>query len=152
MHSLDIYHIHWYIDVFLILLFALYKFHEIMAFCSVLTTVDLALTFDPSSPDGQPLLLPPDQVQELNQRSTAMLSGVQRLFAHHLIEAFGCDYSSSGVTLEALSAKIKTFLELRTADGPRHDTYLIYYSGHCHPSGEWALAGEEGVGGRGHWA
>lgn len=93
------------------------------------------------SPDGQPLLLPPDQVQELNQRSTAMLSSVQRLFAHHLIEAFGCDYSSSGVTLEALAAKIKTFLELRTADGPRHDTYLIYYSGHCHPSGEWALAG-----------
>lgn len=77
-----------------------------------------------------------------------MLSGVQRLFAHHLIEAFGCDYSSSGVTLEALSAKIKTFLELRTADGPRHDTYLIYYSGHCHPSGEWALAGE-GEGQRG---
>lgn len=75
-----------------------------------------------------------------------MLSGVQRLFAHHLIEAFGCDYSSSGVTLEALAAKIKTFLELRTADGPRHDTYLIYYSGHCHPSGEWALAGEEGRG------
>lgn len=76
-----------------------------------------------------------------------MLSGVQRLFAHHLIEAFGCDYSSSGVTLEALASKIKTFLELRTADGPRHDTYLIYYSGHCHPSGEWALAGE----GQGEW-
>lgn len=107
------------------------------------------LTSDPFSPDGQPLLLPPGQVQELNQRSTAMLSGMQRLFAHHLIEAFGCDYSSSGVTLEALAAKIKTFLELRTADGPRHDTYVIYYSGHCHPSGEWALAGEEG---ELHWA
>ncbi|MEQ2272431.1 hypothetical protein XENORESO_000151 [Xenotaenia resolanae] len=93
------------------------------------------------SPDGQPLLLPPDQVHELNKRSTSMLSSVQRFFAYHLIENFGCDYSTSGVTLEALQAKIKSFLELRTADGPRHDTYVIFYSGHTHRSGEWALAG-----------
>lgn len=97
------------------------------------------------SPDGQPMLLPPDQVQELNRRSTGMLSSVQRFFAHHLIEAFGCDYSTSGVTLEALQAKIKSFLELRTADGPRNDTYVIFYSGHTHHSGEWALAGKCGV-------
>lgn len=97
------------------------------------------------SPDGQPTLLPPGQVQELNRRSTGMLNSVQRFFAHHLIEAFGCDYSTSGVTLEALQAKIKSFLELRTADGPRHDTYVIFYSGHSHRSGEWALAGERGI-------
>lgn len=94
------------------------------------------------SPDGQPMLLPPGQVQEMNRRSTGMLSSVQRFFAHHLIEAFGCDYSTSGVTLEALTAKIKSFLELRTADGPRHDTYVIFYSGHSHRSGEWALSGK----------
>lgn len=88
------------------------------------------------------MLLPPDQVQELNMRSTGMLNDVQRFFAHHLIDAFGCDYSTSGVTLEALRAKIKSFLELRTSDGPRHDTYVIFYSGHTHRSGEWALAGE----------
>ncbi|KAF7662431.1 hypothetical protein LDENG_00236230 [Lucifuga dentata] len=93
------------------------------------------------SPDGQPMLLPPAQVQELNKRSTGMLNSVQRFFAHHLIENFGCDYSTSGVTLEALQAKIKSFLELHTADGPRHDTYIIFYSGHTHRSGEWALAG-----------
>ncbi|KAK2917584.1 transmembrane protein 168 [Channa argus] len=93
------------------------------------------------SPDGQPILLPPDQVQELNKRSTGMLNNVQRFFAQHLIETFGCDYSTSGVTLEALQAKVKSFLELRTADGPRHDTYIIFYSGHTHRSGEWALAG-----------
>lgn len=97
------------------------------------------------SPDGQPMLLPPDQVLELNKRSTSMLNNVQRFFAHHLIEAFGCDYSTSGVTLEALQAKIKSFLELRTPDGPRHDTYIIYYSGHCHRSGEWALAGGDSL-------
>lgn len=93
------------------------------------------------SPDGQPILLPPDQVQKLNLRSTGMLNSVQRFFAHHLIESFGCDYSTSGVTLEALQAKLKSFLELRTSDGPRHDTYIIYYSGHTHRSGEWALSG-----------
>lgn len=93
------------------------------------------------SPDGQPTLLPPDQVQQLNQRSTGMLSSVQRFFAHHLIESFGCDYSTSGVTADALQAKVRAFLDLRTSDGPRHDTYVIYYSGHTHRSGEWALAG-----------
>lgn len=93
------------------------------------------------SPDGHPMLLPPVQVDELNRRSTGILNSVQRFFAHHLIETFGCDYSTSGVTQEALQAKIKSFLELRTADGPRHDTYVIFYSGHSHRSGEWALAG-----------
>uniref|UniRef100_A0A8C6SG94 Transmembrane protein 168b n=1 Tax=Neogobius melanostomus TaxID=47308 RepID=A0A8C6SG94_9GOBI len=93
------------------------------------------------SPDGQPTLLPPDQVQELNLRSTGMLNSVQRFFAHHLIESFGCDYSTSGVTVDALQAKVRAFLDLRTSDGPRHDTYVIYYSGHTHRSGEWALSG-----------
>ncbi|KAI3371105.1 hypothetical protein L3Q82_023737 [Scortum barcoo] len=91
------------------------------------------------SPDGQPTLLPPGQVEELNRRSTGILNNVQRFFAHHLIETFGCDYSTSGVTLEALQAKITSFFELRTADGPRHDTYVIFYSGHSLYSGDWAL-------------
>lgn len=71
-----------------------------------------------------------------------MLNNVQRFFAHHLIETFGCDYSTSGVTLEALQSKMKSFLDLRTPDGPRHDTYVIFYSGHTRRTGEWALAGE----------
>ncbi|CAB1333780.1 unnamed protein product, partial [Coregonus sp. 'balchen'] len=97
------------------------------------------------SPDGQPTLLPPDQVQELNVRSTGMLNSVQRLFSHHMIETFGCDYSTSGVTLEALQAKLKAFLELRTADGPRHDTYVVFYSGHTQRTGAWALAGGDSL-------
>ncbi|XP_040018049.2 transmembrane protein 168 isoform X2 [Gasterosteus aculeatus] len=91
--------------------------------------------------EGQPTLLPPGQVQELSERSMGMLNSVQRFFAHHFIESFGCDYSTTGVTREALRAKIQSFFELRTADGPRHDTYVIFYSGHSHHSGEWALAG-----------
>uniref|UniRef100_A0AAQ4Q4M7 Transmembrane protein 168a n=1 Tax=Gasterosteus aculeatus aculeatus TaxID=481459 RepID=A0AAQ4Q4M7_GASAC len=96
--------------------------------------------------DGQPTLLPPEQVQQLNTRSTGMLNNVQRLFSHHMIQTFGCDYSTSGVTLEALQTKLRGFLELRTEDGPRHDTYLVFYSGHTHKgTGAWALAGGESL-------
>ncbi|XP_034391752.1 transmembrane protein 168-like [Cyclopterus lumpus] len=95
--------------------------------------------------DGQPMLLPPSQVHDLNERSTGMLNKIQRFFAYHFIETFGCDYSSSGVTKEALQAKITAFFELHTADGPRHDTYVVFYSGHSHRSGEWALAGGDSL-------
>uniref|UniRef100_H3DME7 Transmembrane protein 168a n=1 Tax=Tetraodon nigroviridis TaxID=99883 RepID=H3DME7_TETNG len=96
------------------------------------------------SADGQPSLLPPEQVQQLNLRSTGMLNNVQRLFSHHMVHTFGCDYSTGGVTLDALQAKLRNFLELCTADGPRHDTYLVFYSGHTYKgNGAWALAGGE---------
>lgn len=98
------------------------------------------------SPNGQPTLLPPDQVQQLNLRSTATLNNVQRLFSHHMVQTFGCDYSTSGVTLEVLLNKLRSFLDLRTADGPRHDTYLIFYSGHTlKGTGAWALSGGESL-------
>ena len=94
------------------------------------------------SPDGQPTLLPPEHVQELNLRSTGMLNAIQRFFAYHMIETYGCDYSTSGLSFDTLHSKLKAFLELRTVDGPRHDTYVLYYSGHTHGTGEWALAGK----------
>ncbi len=75
-----------------------------------------------------------------------MLNNVQRLFSHHMIQTFGCDYSTSGVSQETLLTKLRNFLELRTEDGPRHDTYLIYYSGHTHKgTGAWALAGQSHI-------
>lgn len=96
----------------------------------------------PPSAGSQPTLLPPEIVQELNQRSTAMLNDMQRLFSQHMIRTFGCDYSTSGVTLETVQNKLRSFLELQTADGPRHDTYLIFYSGHSQKgSGAWTLTG-----------
>nr|XP_057933568.1 transmembrane protein 168-A [Doryrhamphus excisus]XP_057933569.1 transmembrane protein 168-A [Doryrhamphus excisus] len=122
-------------------------FHELGS-CLGGTCVGYALVIPTTycSADGQPTLLPPEQAQQLNLRSTAMLNNVQRLFSHHMIQTFGCDYSASGVTLEALHGKLRNFLELRTADGPRHDTYLVFYSGHTHKgSGSWALAGGESL-------
>ncbi|XP_051975845.1 transmembrane protein 168 [Xyrauchen texanus] len=93
------------------------------------------------SPDDQPTLLPPAHVQELHLRSTGILNNVQRFFSHHMIETYGCDYSTSGLSLEALQAKLRKFMDAHTADGPRHDTYVLFYSGHTHRSGEWALSG-----------
>ncbi|XP_066505839.1 transmembrane protein 168 [Hoplias malabaricus] len=93
------------------------------------------------SMDGQPILLPPDQVQELNLRSTGILNNVQRFFSHHMIETHGCDYSTSGLTLSTIQTKLCSFLEAHTIDGPRYDTYVLFYSGHTHRTGEWALAG-----------
>ncbi|XP_033880569.3 transmembrane protein 168-like [Acipenser ruthenus] len=119
-------------------------FHE-LGNCLVGTCVGYAVVIPTNycSPDGQTTLLPPEHVQELNLRSTGMLSSIQRFFAYHMIETYGCDYSTSGLSSDTLQTKLKSFLELRTADGPRHDTYVIYYSGHSHSSGEWALAGGE---------
>uniref|UniRef100_A0A3B3DIA7 Transmembrane protein 168a n=1 Tax=Oryzias melastigma TaxID=30732 RepID=A0A3B3DIA7_ORYME len=117
-------------------------FHELGS-CLGGTCVGYALVIPTSysSSGGQPTHLPPQYVQEMNLRSTGMLNNIQRLFSHHMIQTFGCDYSTSGVNLEAVQNKLRTFLELRTADGPRHDTYLVFYSGHAHKnSGAWALA------------
>ncbi|XP_069012953.1 transmembrane protein 168-A [Embiotoca jacksoni] len=122
-------------------------FHELGS-CLGGTCVGYALVIPTTycSAGGQPTLLPPEQVRQLNLRSTGMLNDMQRLFSHHMIQTFGCDYSTSGVTLEALQTKLRSFLELRTADGPRHDTYLVFYSGHTHKgSGSWALAEGESL-------
>ncbi|XP_032617384.1 transmembrane protein 168 isoform X2 [Hylobates moloch] len=117
-------------------------FHELGS-CLGGTSVGYAIVIPTNfcSPDGQPTLLPPEHVQELNLRSTGMLNSIQRFFAYHMIETYGCDYSTSGLSFDTLHSKLKAFLELRTVDGPRHDTYILYYSGHTHGTGEWALAG-----------
>ncbi|KAF3705036.1 Transmembrane protein 168-A [Channa argus] len=122
-------------------------FHELGS-CLGGTCIGYALVIPNTycSADGQPTLLPPEQEQQLNLRSTGMLNSVQRLFSHHMIQSFGCDYSTSGVTLEAMQTKLRDFLERRTADGPRHDTYLIFYSGPTYKgTGAWALAGGESL-------
>lgn len=97
-----------------------------------------------SSPDGQlQHFFPPEHVQELNLGSTGICSSaIQKIFAYHMIETYGCDYSTSGLSFDTLHSKLKAFLELRTVDGPRHDAYVLYYSGHTHGTGEWALAGK----------
>ena len=80
-------------------------------------------------------------MQELSGQATSILNSVQQFFSYHLIETFGCDFSSSGLTMESVRSKLKAFFQKQTADGPRFDTYFVYYSGPVFSNGDWALAG-----------
>ncbi|XP_012944586.1 transmembrane protein 168-A [Aplysia californica] len=85
-------------------------------------------------------LLTSADVQGMSERGTTTLNHLQQLFTYHMVQNFGCDYSSSGLELDNLHSKLKAFFERRTSDGPRFDTYLLYYSGDVFDTGDWALS------------
>lgn len=93
-------------------------------------------------PGASPVLLPSNTLQELSSRATQILGTVQRFFTFHLVETYGCDYSSSGISIDSVESKLKAFFQRVTTDGPRFDTYILYYSGSVFDQGDWALAGE----------
>ena len=99
----------------------------------------------PKRTDSAVEVLPPELMQELGSRATRALNKIQQFFGHNMIETYGCDYSSSGLTLEALETKLKAFMQRCTSDGPRFDTYLLYYSGPVHKNGDWALLGGDSL-------
>ena len=59
-----------------------------------------------------------------------------------MIENFGCDFLSSGLMEDYLESKVKQFFDRKTNHGPRYDTYILYYSGDVHDTGDWALVGK----------
>ena len=67
---------------------------------------------------------------------------MQQFFSRNMIDNYGCDFSSSGLSEDYLHSKVTQFFSRKTTDGPRFDTYLLYYSGDCLESGDWALTGE----------
>ena len=81
-------------------------------------------------------------MEEYSSRSIGLLNTMQRFFVYHMIDIYSCDFSTSGLALNSLESKLKNFFVRRTPDGPRFDTYVMYYSGHVNPAGDWALAGE----------
>ncbi|KAH9496368.1 hypothetical protein Btru_010740 [Bulinus truncatus] len=94
-------------------------------------------------PRSGPQLLTGSEVQEIGARGAATLNILQQLFAYHMVQNFGCDYSSSGLELDALQSKLKAFFDRRTNDGPRFDTYVVYYCGDVYDNGDWALADQK---------
>ncbi|XP_789985.4 transmembrane protein 168 [Strongylocentrotus purpuratus] len=90
--------------------------------------------------DGSAVPLPMTAAEENSNRSMGLLNTIQRFFLHHMIDIYSCDFSTSGLTLDSLNTKLRAFLSRCTEDGPRFDTYLLYYSGHVHANGDWALA------------
>ncbi|CAH1782885.1 unnamed protein product [Owenia fusiformis] len=95
--------------------------------------------------DANATVLQTTIMQELGAISTRILNVVQRFFTFHYIDTYGCDYCSSGLTLESVETKLKSFLERCTSDGPRFDTYVVYYSGETMENGDWALAGDNSL-------
>lgn len=90
-------------------------------------------------------LLPAVTVQEIISRATATLNKVQEFLNFNMIENYGCDFFSSGLGHDLLQPKIKNFFERKTADGPRYDTYLLYYTGDVYDSGDWALSDNQNL-------
>ncbi|XP_050412930.2 transmembrane protein 168 [Patella vulgata] len=94
-------------------------------------------------PDGTTTIITSASIQDGNAKSTATLSYMQQFFNFNMIENYGCDYSTSGLSPDYIQSKIKTFFDRRTSDGPRFDTYILYYSGEVYETGEWALTGND---------
>ncbi|CAF0727753.1 unnamed protein product [Didymodactylos carnosus] len=90
-------------------------------------------------------ILSQQEAYACGQRCTAMLNGLHRFMSCNHIENFGCDYSSSGITMNFINAKLKTFFAKRTLDGLRYDTYVFFYSGPTRDTGDIALSDNQAV-------
>lgn len=86
-------------------------------------------------------ILSQQDAYESTQRSTNILNGLERFMGNNLIDIFGCDYSSSGISMNFIDAKIKSFFARRTTDGRRYDTYFLYFSGPTCENGDIILSG-----------
>jgi len=64
---------------------------------------------------------------------------------NNLIDIFGCDYSSSGITMNFIDTKLKTFFARHTSDGRRYDTYFFYFSGPTCDNGDIILSGKRNL-------
>jgi hypothetical protein len=71
-----------------------------------------------------------------------MLNDLERFMSNNLIDIFGCDYSSSGISMNFIDTKLKTFFARRTNDGRRYDTYFFYFSGPTCDNGDIILSGK----------
>lgn len=47
----------------------------------------------------------------------------------------------AGISWKEMQNKLTDFFAQRTYEGPRFDTYLLYYSGPTDDKGDWALNG-----------
>ena len=66
----------------------------------------LSLSVFCSRPGAGAQLLTSSTVQDISARGTSTLAQLQQLFTYHMIQNFGCDYSSSGLELDNLRSKV----------------------------------------------
>ena len=95
-----------------------------------------------SRPEDGATLLSAAAVQEMTSRTMTTLAQVQHFFAFHMLANYGCDLSTSGLNMDSMHSKLSAFFEQRTNEGPRYDTYLLYYCGDVFENGDWAFSGK----------
>ncbi|UJR25425.1 hypothetical protein I4U23_006772 [Adineta vaga] len=62
-------------------------------------------------------ILSQQEAFDSSQRCTNILNNLERFMTNNLIDIFGCDYSSSGISMNFIDTKLKTFFARRTHDG-----------------------------------
>ena len=67
--------------------------------------------------------------ENLNKRSMYLLNKLYKFISNHLIENFGCDYLTSSFSRVSIESKLKSFFSKSTLDGPKYNTYILYYCG-----------------------
>ncbi|CAK8689360.1 transmembrane protein 168-like isoform X2 [Clavelina lepadiformis] len=94
------------------------------------------------NPNAKITILPADSLQKQNDRATSLITAIHKFFALYLIDNIGCDYSTSGLSLNAVEEKLRNLFNTKTkeGDGVRCDTYIFYYSGLTAEDGSCVLA------------
>ncbi|CAF1396134.1 unnamed protein product [Adineta ricciae] len=90
-------------------------------------------------------ILSQQEAFESSQRCTSTLNNLERFMSNNLIDIFGCDYSSSGISMNFIDTKLKTFFARRTQDGRRYDTYFLYFSGPTCDNGDIILSDNQKI-------
>lgn len=75
------------------------------------------------------MFMPFNYQQAINQRCSYILHRMQSFLQFHLIENYGCEYASNGMSREKLEMKVKSFFQKKPIDGTSYNTYLLYYCG-----------------------
>ena len=75
------------------------------------------------------MFMPFNYQQAINQRCSYILHRMQSFLQFHLIENYGCEYASSGMSRDKLEMKVKSFFQKKPIDGTSYNTYLLYYCG-----------------------
>lgn len=91
-------------------------------------------------PEDGATLLSASAVHEMTSRAMGILAQVQYFFTFHMLANYGCDLSTSGLNMDSEHTKLVTFFEQRSNEGPRFDTYLLYYCGDVFENGDWAFS------------
>ncbi|CAF1010197.1 unnamed protein product [Rotaria sordida] len=90
-------------------------------------------------------ILSQQEAYDSSQRCTNILNGLERFMANNLIDIFACDYSSTGIPMNFVDTKLKTFFARRTNDGRHYDTYFFYFSGPTCDNGDIILSDNQKI-------